>query len=74
MILDGTEISETALLRRINRKLKPFGRMLCKSRGLGQRQSRGEYYLIDFERNIHLMSYVDLEALYCQVVDLLGER
>jgi hypothetical protein len=52
-------VSERAAVQRINRKLKPREQMLKKGRG----RYRGQYYVIDFNRNLLVHENVGIPAL-----------
>lgn len=53
------EITETALVKRINRKLAPDFEKLRKSRGAREQMGMGEYYVHDCKRNSVMATYVD---------------
>ena len=61
--MDAQNISEQALVQRINRVLKKDMQVLKKTRGERTRMDVGDYYIIDYYRNIHLESFVDLQEL-----------
>ena len=52
-----------ALLQRVNRKLKKENEMLCKARERAKRYGVGDYYKLDFYRNIISEQGVDPEEL-----------
>ena len=56
-------VTERALVQRINRALRRKGQMLRQSRGERARTDLGDYYVIDLERNVLLLSRVNLEEL-----------
>jgi len=55
-------ITEKALIARINRKLKPDGQILKKTRGERAILDLGYFYVIDIYQNISLWTRVDIEA------------
>ena len=55
-------ISESALVKRINRQLRPE-MMLRKTRGERLRMQVGEYHVHDFRQNLILHVHVDPEAM-----------
>ena len=55
-------ITESAVTKRIRRKLRNTTHMLRKTRGERQQVDCGRYYVIDTELNALLWHHVDLEA------------
>ena len=62
-----TDVTESALLRRINRKLATSNQAVRKWRTAGSQNGeswdRGDYYRIDYQRNAMLALNVNLEQL-----------
>lgn len=56
-------VTVRAVLQRINRKLAPESQVVRKTRGSRAIQDLGEYYLLDWNRNVVLDSRVDVERL-----------
>ena len=56
-------ISEHALMQRINRILKNDMRQLKKTHGKRTRRDVGDYYILDYNRNIIKETFVDIEKL-----------
>ena len=56
-------VSESALIRRVNRKLVPDLHQLKKSRGETMRQDLGEFYVLDLFRNTVCDLNVDPEQI-----------
>ena len=55
-------VSKVALLARINRKLAGQGERLFARRGrAADRETMGDYYIIDTKKNIPIEFWVDLE-------------
>lgn len=54
-------VTSRALIQRINRRLKPDGEMLKRSRGALAEGELGEYYTVDFERNVLGYTRINLE-------------
>lgn len=54
-------VTMRALIQRINRKLRPDDEMLKVARGERARAQLGDYYAIDFNRNIVTAQHVDPE-------------
>ncbi len=54
-------VSEQALIQRINRKLAPELQQLKKSRG--EYPSRGDFWILDCNRNFVVADHVDIEEL-----------
>lgn len=52
-------VSETALLKRLNRKLAADGEVVKKTRGARARFDLGEFYIVDVERNFVTCTNVD---------------
>ena len=51
------------MVKRINRRLRKYGRTLRKSRGLQSKHELGRYYIHDFEGNCIARKHVDLRSL-----------
>ena len=62
--------SERAIVARINRRLRPGGMLLRRTRGWRARLDLGDYYVHDFMRNLALDTHVDPEDY---LRDLAGE-
>jgi hypothetical protein len=56
-------VTEAALIKRINRKLAAHGERVRKTRGERGRIDRGDFYVIDIDRNIDMLWHVDIEVL-----------
>jgi hypothetical protein len=56
-------VSLRALIQRINRKLALDDEKLKASRGARAIQDLGDYYILDFSRNVISAKYVDPESL-----------
>lgn len=54
-------LSERALLKRINRKLKKDHEMVKKCRGDRWRHELGDLYAVDLYRNVIVVKNIDLE-------------
>lgn len=60
----GVPVTKRALLQRINRRLRKEDEMVRATRGDGRaRQELGDYYRINFNRNLLLEKQVDLEEV-----------
>lgn len=59
------EVSEQALIQRINRKLESTGSWdrIRTSRSAQDRQNIGKYYKLDLYHNLVIDTYVDLERV-----------
>jgi hypothetical protein len=55
---------EKALVARINRRLRPQGQLLRKTRGERARRNLGDYCVHDFMRNLVLETHVAPEDLW----------
>lgn len=55
------EISERALIARINRKLAHDGEKLRKSRGMQAYTNLGDYYTVDIKTNTLRRWFIDIE-------------
>jgi hypothetical protein len=56
-------VSETALIKRLNRKLHAYDEMLHKTRGGRARQDLGEFYIVNYRTNGAVATHVDIEEL-----------
>jgi hypothetical protein len=56
-------ISAENLYKRINRKLRPRGEQLKRSRGQSVEATLGLYYVLDLQRNFIVETSVQLESL-----------
>jgi hypothetical protein len=56
-------ITEGALIQRLNRYLRAEEQVVRKTRGNRQLQDFGEYYILDFNRNWVVASWLTLEKL-----------
>lgn len=56
-------VSLRALIQRINRKLAPEFEQLKATRGQRAINDLGDYYILDFNRNCVIASFVDVEEL-----------
>lgn len=65
-------VTLSALIKRINRKLRPEHQSLRKSRGQKMINSVGDYYVLDINRNAVIDQYVDPEQ-YGRELKVLGE-
>lgn len=57
------QVSLSALMKRINRRLRANDEMLRTTRGERARLDLGDYYVHDFRRNLALDTHVDPERL-----------
>jgi len=57
------KISESALIKRINRKLAADGERLHTTRGERWRGERGDHFIIDERRNFIVAKHVDVREL-----------
>jgi hypothetical protein len=57
------QISEGALIKRINRKLKPEYKQVRTARGFNMEQNYGHFYVLDLYRNMVDCGDVDLQEL-----------
>ena len=57
------EVSESALVARINRALASEGRKLRRTRGERMRLDVGDYWIQDVARNLVVEKFCDLEQL-----------
>jgi len=64
-------VTPAALIKRIDRKLVPRWERVCKSRGLQQTNNVGEYYLLDWNHNVIVRPFVDLES-FAREIGVLG--
>jgi excisionase family DNA binding protein len=53
-------LTERALIARINRRLKPDGQMIKKSRGERAKTELGRYYMVDIYNNTLISFRIDL--------------
>lgn len=60
---EKVQVSERALMQRINRVLAKDGERLHKRRGAGHHQDTGDFYIIDIRRNFLAQKDVDIETL-----------
>ena len=67
------EIWITAVVKRINRKLKGKNIVLKKARGARAQAELGEYFLLDVRRNMVKVKNVDVE-MAAMKLDVLGEH
>ena len=54
-------VSENALIKRINRKLKLQDQALRKARSERVRLDLGQYFIVDFRRNLSLDTNINIE-------------
>ena len=66
-------ISASALVARINRKLRPDGQMLRKTRGDRSRMDLGSFWVQEISRNLCLDTFVDPET-FGREIGVLGEH
>jgi hypothetical protein len=70
MTMTKTAVSESALLKRINRKLAHEHERVRKTRGFYNQgcgpyfdHNLGEYYCVDWDSNVITSTHLDIEAL-----------
>ena len=56
-------VTMRALVQRINRKLAPNGTVLKATRGTGQSENLGDYYVVHVHKNEVESHHVDAEVL-----------
>ena len=56
-------VTESALIQRLNRKLKADGAKLKTARSEGVERDVGRYFIVDVQRNFIAIQHVDLEEL-----------
>jgi hypothetical protein len=56
-------VSRRALIQRLNRKLVKDGLSLKKTSGKQAKHDLGEYFVLDWKRNLAVELHVDLEKL-----------
>ena len=56
-------VTQRALIQRINRALAKEGQILKTTRGVKWRQSLGDYYVVDLNRNFIISTHNDVEEL-----------
>jgi hypothetical protein len=66
-------VSERAAIQRINRKLRPDVCALKQTRGARARTDLGDWYVIDYARNVVIAKNINLDA-YAHKVGALAEH
>lgn len=59
----GVPVTLRAVIQRLNRRLKQDHEMIRAARGAQARQEFGDFYWLDYNRNVVLDKDVDVEAL-----------
>lgn len=59
--MEKLPVSQQALIKRINRKLKQDGQQLKKARGERWKSTTGDYFIVDINRNYIVETHIDLE-------------
>lgn len=58
--MEKLPVSQQALVKRINRKLKQDGQQLKKARGERWKSTTGDYFIVDINRNFIVKTHIDL--------------